>query len=157
VSGKGKRRGTIALIVVFHVLGALSSIHAIMHTRTEQGAIAWAVSLNTLPYAAVPAYWVLGRSRFEGYVSARRENMEEVVGLTKEAVAAVAPFRVPDAEVGPAAQAAQHLAGPFLLRKCGRLLVNGTPCSSILRAYTARSTCSSVSSRRRHRPWLKAT
>ena len=126
MSGKARKRTIALVIVVFHALGALSSIHAIMHTRTEQGAIAWAVSLNTFPYAAVPAYWVLGRSRFEGYVSARRENMEEVVGLTTEAVAAVAPFRVPDAEVGPAVQAAQHLAGiPFLLGNAVELLVNG--------------------------------
>ena len=61
-------------VVVFHVLGFLSSIHAIMSTRTEQGAVAWAVALNTFPYVAVPAYWVLGRSRFQGYVTARRAD-----------------------------------------------------------------------------------
>lgn len=43
-----------------------------METRTSQGAIAWAVSLNTFPYLAVPAYWVFGRTKFEGYVSERR-------------------------------------------------------------------------------------
>ncbi len=48
---------TVALIV-FHVLGFLSSIHAVMSTRTSQGAIAWVVSLNTFPYVAVPG--VLG-------------------------------------------------------------------------------------------------
>jgi hypothetical protein len=42
-------------IAVYHNLGAISSIHAIMDTRTFQGAIAWAVSLNTFPYLAVPA------------------------------------------------------------------------------------------------------
>jgi hypothetical protein len=26
--------------------------------------VAWAVSLNAFPYLAVPAYWILGRSRF---------------------------------------------------------------------------------------------
>jgi cardiolipin synthase len=33
------------IVVVFHILGLLSSIHAIMSTRTAQGAIAWDVSL----------------------------------------------------------------------------------------------------------------
>ena len=61
-----------ALVVLFHVLGFTSSIHAVMSTRTSQGAIAWAVSLNTFPYLAVPAYWVFGRSKFQGYVVARR-------------------------------------------------------------------------------------
>ena len=60
------------VIASFHLMGLVSSIHAVMSTRTSQGAIAWAVSLNTFPYLAVPAYWVLGRSRFQGYVTARR-------------------------------------------------------------------------------------
>jgi len=116
----------VLTVVVFHLLGLVSSLHAIMNTRTEQGTIAWAVSLNTFPYLAVPAYWVLGRSRFRGYVSARRENMEAIAGVTKEAVAAVAPFRVPEAEVVPAARAAQRLAGiPFLRGNTVELLVNG--------------------------------
>ena len=45
-----------ATLIVFHVVGFLSSVHAVMSTRTPQGAIAWAVSLNTFPYVAVPAY-----------------------------------------------------------------------------------------------------
>jgi cardiolipin synthase A/B len=123
---KGKRRMIALAMVAFHVLGAISSIHAVMTTRTEQGAIAWAVSLNTFPYVAVPAYWLLGRSRFEGYVNARRETMTEVAGVTKQAVAAVAPFRVAEAEVDPAARAAQQLAGiPFLRGNTVQLLLNG--------------------------------
>ena len=68
----GKKMITAVLIAIFHVLGFTSSIHAVMSTRTSQGAIAWAVSLNTFPYLAVPAYWVFGRSKFQGYVVARR-------------------------------------------------------------------------------------
>ena len=56
----------VLIWAIFHLLGAISSIHAIMSTRTAQGAIAWAVSLNTFPYVAVPAYWVLGRNKFNG-------------------------------------------------------------------------------------------
>jgi cardiolipin synthase len=116
----------IALVVVFTVLGIVSAIHAVMTTRTEQGAIAWAVSLITFPYVAVPAYWVLGRSRFHGYVSAHRDNLEEIAGITKEAVAAVAPFTVPDEEINPAALAAQELAGmPHLRGNSVELLING--------------------------------
>jgi len=117
---------TAFAVVVFHVLGVISSMHAIMTTRTEQGAIAWAVSLIAFPYVAVPAYWVLGRSRFQGYVDARRENVEEVAGVTKEALAAVAPLMVPDADVEPAGRAAQRLAGiPYLRGNAVELLVNG--------------------------------
>ena len=117
----------IALVViVFHVLGVVSSIHAIMTARTEQGTIAWAVSLNTIPYVAVPAYWVLGRSRFQGYVSARRRHLEEIAGVSKEAVAAVAPYRIAEAQIAPAVRAAQQLAGiPYLRGNAVELLVNG--------------------------------
>jgi cardiolipin synthase len=72
---KGMKR---FVFVFFHVLGALTSIRAILDTRTSQGAVAWAVSLNTFPYAAVPAYWIFGRSNFQGYVVMRRENKEEL-------------------------------------------------------------------------------
>ncbi len=53
---KLKRMAIATFVVVFHVLGLLSSIHAIMSTRTEQGSVVWAVSLNTFPHVTVPAY-----------------------------------------------------------------------------------------------------
>ena len=74
VFGKGSRRvRTVSLIIlVAEILGVISAVDAVMTTRTSQGAIAWAVSLVTFPYVAVPAYWVLGRSEFRGYVQAHR-------------------------------------------------------------------------------------
>ena len=61
-------------IFLLHLLGILSAVLALMSSRTSQGAIAWIISLVTLPYLAVPAYWVFGRPRFYGYVSARGER-----------------------------------------------------------------------------------
>lgn len=68
-----KRR--IYFAIVMHILGAISSIQAIMSTRTPQGAIAWAISLNACPYLAVPAYWVFGRSKFDGYENLRHSEV----------------------------------------------------------------------------------
>ena len=114
------------LVVLFHVMGFVSSIHAIMSTRTEQGAVAWAVSLNTFPYVAVPAYWVLGRSRFQGYVTARRGEMAAIAGVTEDARGAVREFVFPPDDVTPAARAAQRLAGmPFLRGNALDLLIDG--------------------------------
>jgi len=48
-----------------------------MSTRTAPGAIAWSLSLVAVPVVAVPAYWVFGRSKFEGYLESRREAGEE--------------------------------------------------------------------------------
>jgi cardiolipin synthase len=90
------RKLLVTLFVVFaHVLGALTSIRAILDTRTSQGAIAWAISLNTFPYVAVPAYWVFGRSSFEGYVTMRRANKGELGSREREISQAVDRFRPP--------------------------------------------------------------
>ena len=66
------------LFFVFTVLGVLTAIHAVMNTRTAQGAIAWAVSLVAIPVLVVPAYWVLGRRKFEGYTEAWQELTQQL-------------------------------------------------------------------------------
>lgn len=71
---KRRWRGVASVLVLAHLLGVVSSIDALMSSRTAQGAVAWIVSLNTFPYIAVPAYWVFGRSKFQGYVIARRDE-----------------------------------------------------------------------------------
>lgn len=82
---KRRRRRLIGAFVIFaHVLGAITSVKAVMETRTSQGAIAWSISLNTMPYVAVPAYWVFGRSDFNGYVTARRTYRAELEGFWNE-------------------------------------------------------------------------
>ena len=116
----------IIIMVLFHALGAISSIHAIMTTRTSQGAVAWGVSLNTFPYVAVPAYWVLGRSRFQGYTTARQGKLQQIAGVSDEAVAATDEFRTSVEEISPASRAAESLAGiPYLTGNSVELLVDG--------------------------------
>src|SRR4029078_4203513 len=81
---KHRKTRRMLFIAFCHLLGALTSIHAILGVRTSQGAIAWAVSLNAFPYVVVPAYWVLGRSNFEGYVVLRRKVEAEMSGAERE-------------------------------------------------------------------------
>ncbi|MEJ2310489.1 MAG: cardiolipin synthase [Gammaproteobacteria bacterium] len=71
------KRRLALFLAVMQVLGVLTAIDAVMSTRTDQGAVAWAIGLVAAPVVAVPAYWVFGRSRFEGYVEARRQNEGE--------------------------------------------------------------------------------
>ncbi len=80
------------IIALFHALGLLTSIRAILNVRTAQGAIAWAVSLITFPYLAVPAYWVFGRSIFEGYVMLRRERKKALTARQQEITREMDPF-----------------------------------------------------------------
>jgi cardiolipin synthase len=75
----------VALVVVFEILGVLSAVHAIMSSRTPQGSIAWAVSLVTLPYVSVPAYWVFGRNKFRGYVLARQHELDQLEDIIRQA------------------------------------------------------------------------
>ena len=66
---------TTIFVFLCELTGFLTALKAIMETRTAQGTIAWAVSLIALPYVAVPAYWIFGRTKFSGYVTARRAQM----------------------------------------------------------------------------------
>jgi len=120
-----KRIAIAATVIVFHVLGAASSIHAVMSTRTSQGAIAWAVSLNTFPYLAVPAYWVFGRSKFQGYVSARQAGDLEIQRSVRRAAASIGGLRSAGERSG-AVRAAELLAAiPALRGNRVELLIDG--------------------------------
>jgi cardiolipin synthase len=59
-------------VPLVHISGLYCAYQAITHTRTAQGAVAWAVSLVTLPYFALPLYLVFGRRKFVGYIESRR-------------------------------------------------------------------------------------
>ncbi|MCG8652911.1 MAG: phospholipase D-like domain-containing protein, partial [Pirellulales bacterium] len=73
------------LVAIMHALGFLTSVHAVMSTRTSQGAIAWAIVSNTFPYLAVPAYWVLGKSKFDDYRLLRHSQQLERSDTAKRA------------------------------------------------------------------------
>jgi cardiolipin synthase len=72
------------LLVLAHLVGFLSSFHALMSVRTPQGTIAWVVSLNTMPVVSVPAYWIFGRSKFQGYVIARKSEDADLAGFFRK-------------------------------------------------------------------------
>ncbi len=117
----------IALIVVlFQILGLISSIHAVMTARTAQGAIAWGVSLNTFPYVAVPAYWVFGRRNFEGYVEAWQEQHEKVKSFEVTMRERIAPYTVESMERMPNYEAMKRLSHtPLLTGNDVQLLIDG--------------------------------
>ncbi len=113
-------------IIVFHTVGFLSAIDAVMSTRTAQGAVAWAVTLTAVPYVAVPAYWILGRSRFEGYVTARQEGDHEIRRFAKLADEKTHHLRSTRAERVSASRTSENLAKiPYLRGNDVELLVDG--------------------------------
>jgi cardiolipin synthase len=66
---------TIATVIVaiVEVIAFYSAYHSLRHVRTSQAAVAWTVGLITLPFLALPLYWVFARHRFEGYREAIRD------------------------------------------------------------------------------------
>ncbi|MFN3983843.1 MAG: cardiolipin synthase [Rhodocyclaceae bacterium] len=122
------RRRRLVLIAVFiaHTLGVLSSIDALMSTRTSQGTVAWIVSLSTFPYAAVPAYWVFGRSKFNGYVIGRRDNDTLLYRELRQKMAHVQDHAVPLPEAWQALTVVERLAKmPLLGGNRVELLIDG--------------------------------
>jgi cardiolipin synthase len=110
----------------FYVLGLVSAVHAVMYARTSQGAIAWAVSLITFPMLSVPAYWVFGRRRFEGYVLARRANPDVTEQIPDNLKEAITPYISDYGNTHPETRAAERLARVALMKgnEC-ELLIDG--------------------------------
>lgn len=115
-----------AIVALAQILGALTSVSALLTTRTAQGAIAWIVSLNTFPYLAVPIYWVFGRTKFNGYVQSRKEVDRHIRGRLDEVAGLLLRWRVRDEDEGGRALALERIARlPFTRGNSCRLLIDG--------------------------------
>lgn len=64
--------GTL-LILGWEVFALLTIFNIVMKSRSASGAWGWSMAVLAVPFIAVPLYWVLGRSSFNGYVERLRE------------------------------------------------------------------------------------
>ncbi|MEP2777153.1 MAG: cardiolipin synthase [Luteolibacter sp.] len=78
-----RKRLIAAFVILAHTAGGLTSVEAIMETRTPQGAVAWAISLNLFPYGAVPAYWIFGHTEFDSYMAVRKLGVDKFKPIQK--------------------------------------------------------------------------
>ncbi|RFU45509.1 cardiolipin synthase [Paraburkholderia sp. DHOC27] len=117
------------LVALAHILGVIAACHAILNTRTSQGAVAWAVSLVAMPYLTLVPYLFLGRSKFQGYADARRIENESLRTLAhpREWDAHASSGGQPTDELGQGlVRSLTQLGGmPFLPGNAVRTLVNG--------------------------------
>ncbi|GHG77188.1 cardiolipin synthase A [Alishewanella longhuensis] len=121
-----KRRLLLVLLAMFHLSGLLSSLDALMSSRTAQGSIAWIVSLNTFPYVAVPAYWIFGRSRFQGYIISRQETDNDLFLKHQLKASGVEDYILHTERERGSLQAVEKLAKmPFLKGNLAELLIDG--------------------------------
>ena len=112
--------------IVVYVLGIASAVHALMTTRTSQGAIAWVLSLIWFPWLSVPAYWVFGRSKFEGYVIRRQAKDLQHRDVITRIVPGLKPFLYQLGEHETAAMAAENMAKmPIVTGNDVELLIDG--------------------------------
>ncbi|MGF6710318.1 cardiolipin synthase [Luteibacter sp. W1I16] len=80
-----------------HVAGVFAAMHAVMHTRTAQGAFAWVLGLVLLPYVTLVPYLFLGASHFGGYVDLHRQRQARFFMLHEEATHSARPGVSPPA------------------------------------------------------------
>jgi cardiolipin synthase len=117
---------TTALIILAHVAGLVAAGDIVMKGRTAQGTTAWAIALLTLPWVAIPLYFVFGERRFAGYVRARREGVRRLDESAKELFERLKPYTLPLRTEHAAFAAVGRLARlPFTSGNKVELLVNG--------------------------------
>jgi len=84
----------VLLGLLSYALGLINAVHAVMHARTPQGAIAWSISLITLPFFALPLFWIFGRRKFQGYMDSRRKGNLDIHHVGQRMRALATPFYV---------------------------------------------------------------
>lgn len=114
------------IVAAFYLAGVIAAIDAVMTVRTSQGAVAWAVSLVAAPFVAVPAYLVLGRSKFGGALEAFEERRQEIVALLEQIKVNLDPWTVTGEFAPQAYRTVSELSGMKMTRgNSVELLVNG--------------------------------
>ncbi|MDO8861944.1 cardiolipin synthase [Haliea sp. E1-2-M8] len=115
-----------AIVLIAHLIGFATSLHALMDTRTAPGTVAWIVSLNATPYLAVPAYWIFGRDKIDDYIQLRRQRVTSLNRSLESHLAELPPFRTEWSDRDPTFRAVEQLAGiPFVDGNRAELLIDG--------------------------------
>lgn len=114
------------IIALFYVGGFIAAVEAIMTARTPTGAVAWSVSLVTFPFVSLPVYLVLGRNKFEGYVEAFEDSLDNIDQLLEDFEEKLQPWNV-ITEDGPSIyNSIQKLSGLKMTHSnSAELLING--------------------------------
>lgn len=116
----------LVMLIVFYGIGILHVLHALMNVRTSQGTVAWVISLLTVPFVAIPLYWMLGRTRFSREISGRRKMDSQLGKLAKRMRERLMDYQVEIPEDDAFERAAQFLGGlPFTRGNRLELLIDG--------------------------------
>ena len=89
------------ILPVFYTLGVATALHAAMTARTPTGAVAWVVSLLSMPFIAVPLYAVFGRNRFQGRAEAFKQKSQEINDLMADCAEQITPWQLAEEQCPP--------------------------------------------------------
>lgn len=113
-------------VLCLYLAGFAAAIHALLYSRTPQGAIAWASWLAMHPYIVLPMYLIFGRGKFEGYVRARRAGDSQIDHIARALEKKMRLFRVRTNEIDQSYRALEQFPKlPFTSHNDAKLLVNG--------------------------------
>lgn len=113
-------------MVLLYAVGIFHVFHALMNVRTSQGTIAWVLSLLTMPFLALPLYWLVGRTRFQKTVGGRRGADERLRKLGEEMYRHLRKYEVDLPDDDAFERAARFLGGlPFTRGNSFELLIDG--------------------------------
>lgn len=114
------------VVAICQIIGAFFAVDAVLHGKTPQGTLAWAMGLALLPYLTVPLYLVFGGRRFEGYVRARRKRRGGIASFTVELSRTLEPYQS-EFRPGPHGDRAikQLVATPCTRANVAELLIDG--------------------------------
>ncbi len=114
----------VALLLYF--MAILSAVEATIKARTAQGAIAWTISLLTIPYLALPFYWIFGRGKFSGYLEQKKEIEAKTRQLLLETKDALDDFIITHSDKLPLYNSLYKLSRtPATRGNHMQLLING--------------------------------
>ncbi len=116
----------VVTLIVVYILGIVTALHAAMTARTPTGAVAWVISLVTVPFIAIPLYAVFGRNRFQGRVEAFEQRAKEMSNLKTNCAQHLRPWQVPEKQCPHWFQATQDISQhPIVSNNSMTLLING--------------------------------
>lgn len=116
-----------ALYFVIEGAGIYFAFHAILHSRTSQAGIAWAMTLVTMPVIILPLYWMFGSSRFYDYLEKFHEATLDHIETARNAFSKIEIFHVKDMQIlEDISNTIKHLnIIPFTSHNSAQLLING--------------------------------
>lgn len=127
---------------IVHALGIAHAAHAVMNVRSSQGAIAWGITLITFPWLAIPLYWILGRTRFNGYTEALRSVYAQNRKLVEKTNSEINEYRaaLPEKLVQLQLLADAFTPIPFTSGNAAKLLIDGQQTYEAMLAAIAEAT-----------------